>query len=116
MRVSQSDIVEVMFPLLNGQLKPHPAIIISNREVFEVEGVYIMVMLSTKNYNDEFIYEIHPKMVNYQSDRVSYAKLQLIETFDADEVMQRFGSLKSEHFKELLKKLNQSVFSFGLNP
>jgi hypothetical protein len=54
-------------------------------------------------------------MVNYRSDRVSYAKLQLIETFEAIEIIQRFGSLKPIYFKELLTKLNLSVFSFDLN-
>ena len=112
MKVSQSDIVEVMFPLPNGKLLPHPAIIISNRDVFEVEGIYYLAMLSTKNYNDEFIFEISPNMLTYHTDKTSYAKLQLIEIFEPTEIIQRFGSLKIEHFKDMLRKLNLSVFSF----
>ena len=112
MKYAQSDIVEVVFPLPNGQFKRHPAIIISNRDVYETEEIYYCIMLSTKNTNDEFIFEITPSMVNYQTDKVSYAKCQLIAQFASNEIMMRFGSLKSESFRKLLLKLNQSVFSF----
>ena len=115
MKYSQSDIVEVVFPLPNAQFKRHPAIIISNRSVFEAEEIYYCVMLSTKNTNDEFIFEITPSMVNYQSDKISYAKCQLISQFAPNEIMMRFGSLKSNYFKKLLSKLNESVFSFKID-
>ena len=39
MKYAQSDIVEVVFPLPNGQFKRHPAIIISNRDVYETDEI-----------------------------------------------------------------------------
>ena len=112
MSYSQSDIVEFEFPLPNGQYKIHPAIIISNRDVLELEDIYICVMLSTKEMNPEFIFEIQPKMLTYSSDKISFAKCQLITRIRPKAIIRRFGSLQPQYFKQLLTKLNQSVFSF----
>lgn len=115
MNYSQSDVVEFEFPLPNGQFKIHPAIIISSRDVLEIEGVYICVMLSTKDTNPEFIFEVQPKMLTYSSDKISYAKCQLITRIKPNAIIRRFGSIKSEYFKQLLSKLNLSVFSYHCN-
>ena len=112
MKYSQSDIIEIAFPLPNGQFKVHPAVIISNRDVLDIEESYICLMLSTKEHNPEFIYTIQPNMLTYQSDKVSFVKCQLVATVRENQIMKRFGSLKSEYFNQLLKKLNISVYSF----
>ena len=80
--------------------------------MLEIEGFYICIMLSTKDFNPEFIFEIQPKMLTYPSDKISYAKCQLITRIKPNAIIRRFGSLKSEYFKQLLTKLNLSVFSF----
>lgn len=116
MKYSQSDVVVFEFPLPNGQSKLHPAVIISNRDVLDLEGVYLCVMLSTKDTNPEFIFELQPKMLTYPSDKVSYAKCQLVTRVSPRIIINRLGSVKPDYFQQLLSKLNLSVFSFRCSP
>ena len=112
MRANQCDIIEVNFPLGNGIYKPHPAVVISNRDVYDAEGYYIVVMLSTKKYNEEFIFTITSDMLTKSTANISYAKCQLLTQFTDAEIIGRHGSIKKEYFNQLIRKINQSVFSF----
>lgn len=69
-------------------------------------------MLSTKKYNDEFVFEITPEMFVNKTEVSSYAKCQLINIFTERDILKRSGSIKVETFKKLMKKINESVFSF----
>jgi mRNA-degrading endonuclease toxin of MazEF toxin-antitoxin module len=113
MKYSQADIVEVMFPLPNGQQKNHPALIISNRDVYESEGIYYAVMLSTKDYNEVFTLTLTPPDFEYKTTQSSFVKCQLIEQFEDFEIIRRFGKVKISAFRKVLKHLNQSVFSYS---
>ena len=112
MKYTQSDIVIVNFPVGNGIYKQHHAIILSNRNVFDVEEYYLCVMLSTKAFNEEFAFEITPEMVTYETTTTSFAKCQLIATFYTEDILSRVGSLKHLYFRNLLKHLNKTVFSY----
>jgi len=109
MAVHQREIVEVNFQLPNGELKPHPVLVISNRAVFETEEIFYGVMLSTKSYNEEFVFEITNEMLTKPSGKKSYAKCQLIQAYQEREIISRHGSLKREYFKQLRQKLLNSV-------
>lgn len=112
MKYSQADVVEVSFPLPNGQMKNHPAIILSNREVYEAEEMYYAVMLSTKDYNEVFTIVLSPSDFDYTTRQTSYVKCQLIETFEDFDIIQRFGKVKPEPFRRIITHINKSVFSF----
>lgn len=58
MKYHQRDVVEINFLFPNGAMKPHPAIIISNDLLQEVEGFVYLVLISSKNYNDEYSYAL----------------------------------------------------------
>ena len=45
MKFQQRDIVEVSFELPDGTLKIHPALVISNDEIFDVEDIFYAVMI-----------------------------------------------------------------------
>ena len=111
MKYHQKDIVEVMYPVGNNQLLPHPALIISADEVYDVEEYYIMLMLSTSKMNPDFAFELTPNMFNYKTDKISFAKCQLIEIFEENEIRTRFGSLKNEAFQNLLTFMNKVTFN-----
>ena len=57
MKVNQRDIVLLNFELPNGSYKTHPALVISNQNVLEAEDIFYAVMISTKEYHDEFTFE-----------------------------------------------------------
>ena len=64
MTVHQKDIVEIAF--YTGRTpQMHPALVVSVDEIFELEGFFYAVTLSTKNIYPEFTFEITPLMINH---------------------------------------------------
>jgi hypothetical protein len=63
MIVKQRDIVEIAFYTSNKP-EPHPAIVVSKDDIFEAEGFFYAILLSTKNLFPEFTMEITPQMIN----------------------------------------------------
>lgn len=59
--VAQRDIIEVVFDdNLGGN---HPAIVISNKLVQDVEGYFVCIMMTSKDHDDEFSFVITDDMV-----------------------------------------------------
>ena len=77
MKVYQGDIVELNFELPNGKLKIHPALVVSNQNVLEAEEIFYAVMISTKEYNDEFTFELSNEMLTKPLSKKSFVKCQL---------------------------------------
>ncbi|MGZ3755191.1 MAG: hypothetical protein ACXVAY_05825 [Mucilaginibacter sp.] len=63
MLIKQRDIVEIAF-YTGNKPEPHPAVVISRDEIFEIEGFFYADLLSTKKLFPEFTMEIKPSMVN----------------------------------------------------
>ncbi len=74
MKVNQRDIVELNFELPNGKLKAHPALVISNQNVLDAEDIFYAVMISTKEYNDEFTFELTNAMLTKPLSKISFVK------------------------------------------
>ena len=51
MKIQQKDIVETNFLLPNREFKPHFAIVVSNNELIEEEGIIYMVLIKIKRKN-----------------------------------------------------------------
>lgn len=64
MKINQRDIVELHFELPNGKFKTHPALVISNQNVLDAEDIFYAVMISSKNFNDEFSFEVTNAMLS----------------------------------------------------
>ncbi len=105
MKYQQRDIIEVNFELPNGLFKPHPALIISQEEIFNAEDIYYIVMLSTKQHYPDFLFEITPDMLNYTQPNSpkSFVCCHLLNDVEEYEINQRFGSVK----KKLSSKYNK---------
>lgn len=112
MKYQQRDIVEINFELPNGQLKPHPVLIISQEEIYNTEELYYIVMLSTKERYPDFVFEITPDMLNYTppTSVQSYVCCHLIESIEEWEVIKRFGSVKTDTFEQIREKINEVIF------
>ena len=111
MAIHQRDIVEVNYLLPNGRFKPHPVVVISNNEIFEIEGIFYGVMLSTKAYNDDFVFELSDDMLTKPSNRLrSFVKCHLIQAYQENEVTGRYGQVRKAAFEELKEKVIQSLF------
>ncbi len=104
MRITQGDIVELNFELPNGKLKNHPALVISNKNVLEAEDIFYAVMISSKEYNDEFTFELDNNMLSKPLSKKSFVKCQLIQSYSLNEVISKIPSIKQPYFN-LIKKI-----------
>jgi mRNA-degrading endonuclease toxin of MazEF toxin-antitoxin module len=109
MRVTQGEIIEVSFNLPQGYL-PHPAVVLSNTEIIEYEESFVAVMLSSKDYDDEYSFFITEDMLS-QKPKIKYqARCHLISLFKEKDVLSKHGKLKKEHLKKLIQFIHQTTF------
>lgn len=110
--VYQRDIVEVIFDDDFGG--NHPAIVLSNKLVQEVEGYFVCVMMTSSNYNDEFSFVITDSMLTKPlTKKHCEARCHLINFVPLDSIIinNHRNQIKVNPFKELIKKINSSTFS-----
>jgi mRNA-degrading endonuclease toxin of MazEF toxin-antitoxin module len=110
MPINQRDIVELNFLMPDGKSKPHPAIVISNNDLFEDEGFFYCCMISTKNYNPQYTFEIYDTMLLRPMVNKSYVKCQIIGGFTERDILKKHTSMRTEPFEKLLEKLISSIF------
>jgi len=110
MKVSQRDIVELAFVLPNGKLKSHPALVISNQNVLDTEDIFYAVMISTKDYNDDFTFELSEEMLTKALVKKSYVKCHLIQSYSPNEVISKISAIKPTYFQQILQKIMNTVF------
>ena len=84
--------------------------VVSNDEVFDVEDIFYAVMISTKPFNDEFTYELNNDMLSKPLAKKSYIKCQLIQSYQANEIVSKISSMKQSYFQEVKKKIFETVF------
>jgi len=110
MKVNQRDIVELNFELPNGKLKAHPALVVSNQNVLDVEDIFYAVMISTKEYNDEFTFKLTNSMLTKPLSKTSFVKCQLLQSYSINEVISKISSVKPQHFELIKKTIFDTVF------
>ncbi|MFJ1431316.1 type II toxin-antitoxin system PemK/MazF family toxin [Capnocytophaga canimorsus] len=110
MKYHQADVVEINFLFPNGEMKPHPAIIISNDELQEAEGFVYLVLISSKNYNDEYSYPLTDEMISFKMRKQSYVKCQLITANPDETIIKKLGFVKKTFFEEIQQKIIKSIF------
>jgi len=109
---TQRDIIEVDFDDDFGG--NHPAIIISNKLVQEVEGYFVCIMMTSTNHDDEFSFVITDEMVTKPTNRKHCeARCHLINFVPEEKIIinNNYNQLKINPFKELIKKINTTTFS-----
>jgi hypothetical protein len=108
MILQQRDIIEVPF----FDAGPHPAIVVSVPEIFEEEGFFYAVNLSTKNWYPDWTFPVTPDMINNPRNfKSGFAVCHIVQLYYADEVTNRSGSLKVEYFSQLIAKINRVIFT-----
>jgi len=110
--VYQRDIVEVVFDDDFGG--NHPAIVLSNKLVQEIEGYFVCVMMTSSDFDDEFSFVIDDNMLMKPLDRDHCeARCHLINFVPIDSIInnRHRNQIKIKPFKDLIKKINDSTFS-----
>jgi len=110
MLINQRDIVELNFQLPNGSFKMHPALVISNKKVLDAEDIFYALMISTKDYNDEFTFKLSNSMLSKPLSKISFVKCQLIQSYTLNEVLRKITSVKIQYFDEIKQLLFDTVF------
>ncbi len=111
MNIRQRDIVEIAF-YTGGKSETHPAVVVSVDDIFEIEGFFYAVLLSTKNIYPDFTFEITPIMINNpRNQRSGFAVCHMVQLFYPEDVITRTGaSLKIDTFKSVINKIHEVVF------
>lgn len=94
----------------------HPAVVLSNKLVQEVEGYFVCVMMTSANHDDEFSFVITDEMVSQPMHRKHCeARCHLINFVPVDAIVANahHSQLKVEAFKKLIQKINDSTFAVG---
>ena len=110
MKVNQRDIVLLNFELPNGSYKTHPALVISNQNVLEAEDIFYAVMISTKEYHDEFTFELKNTMLTKPLSKTSFIKCQLIQSYTVNEVISKLSTIKPTYFEQIRQTIFETVF------
>jgi len=108
----QGDIVLVNFPLPAG-LKLHPAVIVSNDEVYETEECYIGIMITSSKIRDNFSFELSNEMLTNPLDQQSQVRCQLIALFNENEIEKKISRIKKEPLINLVRQMNDKVFKIN---
>lgn len=110
--INQRDIIEIVFDQDFGG--NHPAIVISNKLVQEIEGYFVCIMMTSTNHDDVFSFVITDDMVINPMNRKHYeARCHLIQFVPEDAIIinKHNNQLKINPFKDLIRKINDSIFS-----
>ena len=110
MKVNQRDIVEVNFLFPDGKMKPHMAVVISNDELNEDEGFFYLAMISSKNYNPQYTFELRDEMLSKPLRLKSYVVCQLISGYTERDVMKKCSRVNETVFLEIVEKIKKTIF------
>ena len=107
---NQRDIVEVPYYLPQGRPEMHPAIVISNKAIHEIEDIFYVVMCSTVQDPAEFSMELTPDMINGNPMRErTYIKTHLIQSYQMNEVAALRGSVTIQAFQRIREQIINSL-------
>jgi len=111
MKINQRDIVNVEFVFPDGKLKNHYAIVVSNNELIEEEGFVYLVLITSKDYNSDYYFELSDDMLmNFKLPKKSYVKCHILMTTMEHIVSTRVGQIKKAPFNAIVAKIITSIF------
>ncbi|MGI0106606.1 type II toxin-antitoxin system PemK/MazF family toxin [Salinimicrobium sp. WS361] len=107
----RGDIIEVFFDLpYSKETKTHPAIIISNEDVYDADEIYICVMMTSSSEEDLFTFEIKQEMLQRQNNKIySQARCHLITYVMEKHIVGNYAknSLKPAAVNRLIARINE---------
>jgi mRNA-degrading endonuclease toxin of MazEF toxin-antitoxin module len=110
MRVHQRDIIEVNFLFPDGKMRPHMAVVVSNDELNENEGFFYLAMISSKNYNPQYTFELRNDMLSEPLRMKSYVVCQLISGYTKRNVIMNCNRVNKPVFLKIIEKIKKTIF------
>lgn len=111
-KVLQREIVEVFYRTPEGDVKEHPALVLSTERLFEEEeGMFYAVLISTKNHHPEYTMKIEDEWLNRPLGKESYFVTHIVTFFKLEDVIRRTNTYVKEHFfYKVLERVIDSMF------
>lgn len=105
--ILQREIVEVPFQMPDGQVLPHPALVISHRDLQNLEpGMFYAVLISTKNNHPEVTIPIKEEWLTGALRKESYFVTHLLGMYTDDQVIHRSNTfLKQPYFDNVVNRI-----------
>lgn len=111
---NRGDIIDVFFDLpYSRETKTHPAIIISNEDVYNTDEMYVCVMMTSSETTDLFTFEITSDMLQFKNNKeFSQARCHLITYIMEKHIMavSPKNTLKSHSLERLIERINEVTF------
>jgi hypothetical protein len=106
-QVYQREVVEVPFSLPDGQILPHPALVISCDDLQNIEpGLFYAVLISTKNHHPELTIPIQGEWLSSPLSQQSYFVTHIISQFNCDDVIARHNCfLRQPYFDQVIDRI-----------
>ena len=110
-QVHQREIIEVPFTLPDGQILPHPALVISCDELQDIEpGMFYAVLISTKNHYPELTIRIQDEWLSSPLSQKSYFVTHIVNQFNCDDVIARHNSfLRQPYFDHIVDRITAVI-------
>lgn len=110
-RVHQREIVEVPFILPDGQILPHPALVISCDELQDIEpGMFYAVLISTKNHFPELTIPIKSEWLSMPLPLQSFFVTHIVNSFNVDDVFShRNCFLRQPYFDDVVNRIVANI-------
>jgi hypothetical protein len=108
MLYNQGDIVNVFFPLKQGN-QEHPALIISNDNVNSLEETYLCLMITGNLLKDEFSFFLDDKMTTKPLSKKCGVRTCLFSTFTDMDITAKISHLKIEYFVKVVRQFNEVI-------
>lgn len=115
MALKRGDIIDVFFDLpYSKETKTHPAIILSNEDVYNTDELYVCVMMTSKENKDLFTFEITQEMLQMSNNKkFSQARCHLITYIMEKHITSKYpkNTLKPNALERLLVRINEVTFN-----
>lgn len=110
-KVSQWEVIEVNFQMPDGRFLPHPALVVSNDELFQDEEFFYAVLMTTKNFFPKYTIETRPEMLTKVSSRQGYFATHIVGMFNMSSILKKQNSFLKPEYRDFVKgKIIRSIF------
>ena len=113
MAFERGDIVEVYFDLpYHDKTETHPAVIISNHEVYNTDEIYICVMITSSRRKDLFTFEVTQNMLQSKNNKkVSQARCHLVTYIKENHIVGNYprNRMKVSAVNRLIARINETA-------
>lgn len=109
--VFQREIVEVPFNLPDGRILPHMALVLSTKDIQDIEdGLFYAVLISSKNHFPEYTIQIDNDWLNKPLSKKSFFITHIVKDFNVDDVMARYNNyIKKDVFENIVKRIVKNI-------